>query len=383
MNNELTVIEFEPIVKQSGLEKAEQYAAVFAPFMITLKQLSDKASTINHSEPSVLDAKLAREVRLAMAKNRTASEKIKDTNKASLLAEGNLIQNLYNVIANSSKLSEADLDAVEKYAENKEKERKAQLATERAAMFSEYGTDLTGYDLGGMADNVFADLLESQKLLHEKRIADATRAEAERIAAEKAELERQAALKAENERLKKEAEVKDKRNAELLPYIQFIRDYNKLLLLPEDDYKKEFSEIKKGAKDHWEFERKEQLRQQKEAADKELALQKERAENDAKLADIEAENKRVRDKAAAELKASQDAADKVAKQLQDIKDAEIKAAADKLAAEKKAAKAPVKEKLKTAVKLLDLVLPESEISVDILAKFNDFKSWALQQIEAL
>lgn len=352
MSNELIVQEFEPIVKQSGLEKAEQYAAVFAPFMITLKQLSDKASTINHSEPSVLDAKLAREVRLAMAKNRTASEKVKDTNKASLLAEGNLIQNLYNVIANSSKLSEADLDAVEKYAENKEKERKAQLATERAAMFTEYGTDLTGYDLGGMADNVFADLLESQKLLHEKRIAEAARVEAERIAAEKAELERQAALKAENERLKKEAEEKE---------LALQKERAEAARLAKIEADKQAAILKK---------------QQEQAA-------KERAENDAKLAAIEAENKMVRDKAAAELKASQEAAAKAQAELKAKQDADAKIAAEKLAAEKKAAKAPIKEKLKTAVKSLDLVLPESEISVDILAKFNGFKSWALQQIETL
>ena len=107
MTNELLVQEFEPIVKQSGLEKAEQYAAIFAPFMITLKQLSDKVATINHKEPSVLDEKLAREVRLAMAKNRTTSEKVKNDNKAALLAEGNLIQNLYNVIANHTHSTKA------------------------------------------------------------------------------------------------------------------------------------------------------------------------------------------------------------------------------------------------------------------------------------
>lgn len=341
MTNELTVQEFEPIVKQSGLEKAEQYAAIFAPFMITLKQLSDKASTINHNEPSVLDAKLAREVRLAMAKNRTASEKEKEKNKAALLAEGNLIQNLYNVIANTSKLTEADLDAVEKYAENKEKERKAQLAADRALLFLEYGTDLTGYDLGSMADNVFNDLLESQKLLHEKKLADAARIEAERIAAEKAELERQAALKAENERLQKEA---------------------------------------KEAADKLEAERKEAARLAKIEQDKADKLAK---ENAAKLAAIEAENKRIRDKAAADLKASQDAAAKAEAELQAKKEAERKAELDRLAAEKKAAKAPVKEKLKVAVSGLVLVLPESEITADILAKFNGFKIWALQQIETI
>ena len=341
MSTELIVQEFEPIVKQSGLEKAELYAAIFAPFMITLKELSDKAGAIKKDNPGPVDAKLAREVRLAMVKNRTATEKQKDLSKSTLLAESNLIQNLNNVVVNTSKLVEADLDAIEKFAENKEKERKALLATERAAMFVEYGTDLTGYDLGTMADNVFADLLESQKLLHEKRIADAAEAEAKRLAEQKAELERQAALRAENERLKKEADAAAKKLEE---------------------------------------ERAESARMAKIEADKQAALL--RAEQDKAAAEkTEADKKAAQ--AAAELKAAKDAAAKAAKELQDKKDAEAKAEADRIAAEKKAAKAPVKEKLSVAVNSLSLDLPESEITADIMAEFNSFKSWALSQINTL
>ena len=345
MTNELIVQEFEPIVKQSGLEKAEQYAAVFAPFMITLKQLSDKAVTINRDNPGVLDAKLAREVRLAMAKNRTASEKVKNDNKAALLAEGNLIQNLYNVIASTSKLTEGDLDEVEKFAENKEKQRRAELAIERAGLFVEYGTDLTGYDLGAMADNVFSDLLGSQKLLHEKRIADAAAAEAARIAAEKAELERQAALKAENERLKAEQEAE---RAETARLAKIEADKAAAALKAEQD---------------------------KAAAEKAI--------RDKKLAEIEAANKAARDKAAAELKASQDAAAKAQAELKAKQDAEAKAVADKLAAEKAATKLPVKQKMEAAITGLSLVLPESEITSDIMTKFQGFKIWALQQVSQL
>ena len=341
MTNELTVIEFEPIIKQSGLEKAEHYAAIFSPFMVNLKQLSDKAIPVNHDNPSAIDAKIAREVRLALVKNRTATGKQKDLSKATLMAETNLIQNLHNVVINSSQLVEADLEAVEKFAENKEKERKSALAIERALMFTEYGTDLTGYDLGGMADNVFADLLESQKLLAEKRIADAARLEAERIAAEKAELERQKALKDENEKLVKEAQA---------------------------------------AAEKMDAERKEAARLAKIEQDKADALAK---ENAAKLAAIEAENNRVRQKAADELKATQAAADKAQAELKARQDEANRIEREKLAAEKKAAKAPVKEKIKLAVTSLTLELPASEITPDILAKFNGFKAWALQQIELL
>jgi len=330
MSNELILQEFEPIVKQSGLDKAENYAAVFAPFMVTLKQLSDKGAGINRDNPSPVDAKLAREIRLAMVKNRTASEKEKDKNKAALLAEGNLIQNLHNIIVNASKLSEADMDAVEKFAENKEKERKAAMAAERSAMFVEYGTDLTGYDLGSMPDNVFNDLLESQRLLHERKIEEAKRIEAERIVKEKEELERQAVIKAENDRLRAAAAAAEKKLQE---------------------------------------ERAEAARLAKIEADKQAAILKEEQQRAAKIA--------------AELKEAQEAAAKAAKELQDKKEAEAKAEAERIAAEKKAANAPVKEKLSVAINGLSLALPDSEITTGIMDKFNGFKSWALRQIDLI
>jgi len=66
-----------------------------------------------------------------------------------------------------------------------------------------------------------------------------------------------------NKRIEKERqEMLDKRGKELQPYIVFIRDYNALINSNEDNYQHQFKDIKKGAQDHWEFERKEQLRKQ-------------------------------------------------------------------------------------------------------------------------
>lgn len=93
--------------------------------------------------------------------------------------------------------------------------------------------------------------------------------------------------------------------------------------------------------------------------------------------------KQLSDKAAAELKASQEAAAKAQAELKAKEEAEAKLAAEKLAAEKKAAKAPVKEKLRIAVTSLELTLPESDVSADIMSKFIGFKTWALQQIETI
>lgn len=340
-NLELTTQEFEPIVKQSGIEKAEIYAATFAPFMIKVKELSEKAASINKVNPSVLDAKLAREVRLAMVKNRTATGKKKDESKAILLAETNLIQNLHNIVINISTLAESELDAIEKYAENKEKERKIALSAERVSLLSPFLSDLTGYDLGGMSVDVFSDLLESQKLLFEQRKEAAAKLEAERIAAEKAEIERQAALKAENDRLKAEAELKEKELAE------------------------------------------ERAKADAERKAAELESKRIAEENTAKLqAEIDAKNKLE-----AELKAKADAERKAAEEAKRKQDAELKA---KIEAEKKAAKAPDKEKIKSAIKsmpvfvVLELKTKDAQDVADsIREKYNGFISWANTLTESL
>ena len=198
--------EFLPLTQSSGIEKAEVYAATFAPFMIKLKELSDKAAMINKVEPTQSDAKIARQIRLDLVKNRTATTKQKDTSKQALLAEGNLIQGLHNIVINTSNLIEPELESIEKHAENKEKERKQAIAKERAKQLSPYLQDLAGYDLANMDDNIFSDLLESQRMLHEKRIEDAKREEAERISREAEDLRKRKEMEAENERMKKQIE---------------------------------------------------------------------------------------------------------------------------------------------------------------------------------
>lgn len=330
----IEIPEFLPVTKQSGIEKAETYAATFAPFMITVKELSEKVVNLNKDNPTLVDAKLAREVRLALVKNRTATAKKKDESKAALLAEGNLIQNLHNVVINTSQLIEAELESVEKFAENKEKERIEALRNSRADQLSPFVTDASIFPLGEMSEDAFTELLTGSKLAHEAKIQAEKEAEEARIKEENARLEEQKRIREENERLKKEAEAKEKK------------------------------------------------------------LEKERAEQAAKLKAIADENKAAREKAAkehaereakaaAELKAQKDAADNLASQLKAKEDAEKKAAAEKLAAEKKAAKAPVKEKIQVAINGLSLVLPESEVTDNIMEKFNGFKQWALSQAESL
>lgn len=356
MNQELATIEIPeellPVAQQSGIQKADFYAAKFAPYMMQVKELSAKVSSINHEEPTAIDAKLARDVRLALVKNRTATSKEKDDNKSALLAEGNLIQGLHNVVVSASQLIEADLTAVEKYAENKEKERIEAVRLTRVEQLAPFVADANIFPLGTMTDDAFTELLTGSRLAHEARLKAEKDAEEKRIAEENDRLEEQKRIREENERLKAEQSA-----AELA------------------------------------------LKKEREEAKEKLAA--ERAEQAAKLAAIEESNRIAREKAAkeqaerdvkaaAELKAAKDEADRLAKIEADRKAAAELAERERVAAEKKAAKAPDKDKLKSSLQLLpelnfgQLKTAEGEaISNVIKEKYNSFKSWANAQIESL
>ena len=329
------------IANKSGLQKAVTHAATFSPFMQTVIEISSKLPGLKEDNP--VDVKIARECRLALVKNRTATGKQKDADKATLLAEGNLIQSLHNVIVSKSQLIEADFEAIEKAAEIKEAARKAALKADRELQLSLYEIDLTGYNLAEMSDQTFSDLLTSQRLLSEERAAAAAKAEAEKLKRERLEAEERERIKIENEKLKAEAakakEAADKLAAENKAKLEAIEKSNRIAR-------------EKAAK--------EQAAKDKAAADALKAKQDEA------------------DKLVAELKAKQDA------ELKKEQDAKDKAAAEKLAADK-LAKAPVKEKMKVWVNSVQLPnSPDMNTTADdIIAKFNGWKNWALTQIELL
>ncbi|MES2428280.1 MAG: hypothetical protein V4560_14970 [Bacteroidota bacterium] len=215
--------ELTTIVVNSGIDKAEQYAATFAPFMIAVKEFSNKAESLNKDQPGLLDAQIARQIRLAMVKNRSAADQAKDARKAGLLAESNLIQNLFNVVVNTSKLVEADLTAIEKHAELKEQDRQSAIKAERSLALAPYLSDPNIYPLGTMSEDAFETLLTGSRLaLEQKQLAE-QEAELERIRVENERLAEQERMKLENERLKKEAEERQQlqsiRLAAIRPYL--------------------------------------------------------------------------------------------------------------------------------------------------------------------
>ena len=369
-----------------------------------------------------------RALRLKVRDNRTKRlDKWKTAQKAYFLAGGNFVQAIYNKEVLENKNMEDFLTDAEKFFENQEKERIAKLQEQRALLLSEYVEDANERDLASMEQDVWESYLEVKKNAHIAKVEAEYKAEKERqaqIKKEEAEREaqrlenlrlkaeaekREAEIKAEKERLERETELKKeivrKRSVELQPYIIFIRDYNGLIEKTEVEYQKEFLDIKKGAEDHWEFERKEQIRKQKEEEarnekarqehlkalakekkEREEREEKERIENEKKEAILkkereekEAELERVRQEKAkleAEIKAKKEAHELAEKA---IADAKIKAEKER----EELAKAPIKKQLTIWVDTFELphLKTDNEKANEIKKKFESFKSWAKKEIE--
>ena len=169
--------------------------------------------------------KLARELRLKIRDNRTKGINVwHKTTKDVFLRAGQFIDALKNKEVAVNERMESNLEEIEKYAENKERERIELLRKERSNELEIYSEFVPfGIDLGALSDNDYINLLNGAKLQLNAKIEAEKQAEKERIEAEKIELarieeekrieaEKIEAQRLENERLKLEAQ---KREAEL------------------------------------------------------------------------------------------------------------------------------------------------------------------------
>lgn len=335
------------IVESSGVEKtkSQKLLDMFTPYFSKMGEIEGKIKVLNAANPTKEDVKIAREIRLALKNNRVASEKVKDDSKAAILIEGRLIDSLNNIVKNTSKGLEMQCEQIEKDAELKEAARLETLKNERIELLAPFVEDATIYPLGTIGEDAFNDLLTGSKLAYEAKIEAAKVAEEKRIAEEKAHRLEQERIKAENEKLKAEAEAKE-------------------------------------------------LAIQKERAEAKAKADALELENKKKLAAIEKANEDARQKAAAEQKKVQEELAKKAAELKAIeaaKEAQLQKeraeAKAKIEADKKAAKAPKKQKMKVWVAGFVMGAPagmsDDTDVLNILAKFESFKKWAADQVDAI
>jgi len=364
---ENNAIELVQIAKNSEVEfsKAESITFKYVPFLLKIRNAEEEAKKINFENPSDLDEKIAREIRLSLVPNRTDADKLKKKEKAEFILLNGLHDDAFGIVEKTSKLLELKLLNVEKQREIVAKAKIEALKNSRLELISPYGTDFASLDLGNLSEETFESIYSGAKTSHEAKIraeleAENARIEAEKKAREEAEKNRIEAekLKKENERLAKEAE----------------------LLRIENE--KKAAKAKEEA-DKLAAEAKAKADAELQAKEAELLKEKEAARLEAeKQAEEIRKQKEEADRLALELKKKEDA-EKEAKRLKDEEEAK------RIAEEKKAAKAPDKEKLKVWIDGLELPfveLKQNESNVlasDLKVKLTAYKNWALKEVEKL
>lgn len=373
--------QLEKVLTESGLQlnDAELIKQSYLPYFQKIAEVKEEAKKINFENPTDLDEKIARELRLRTVKIRTGSKDVKDERKRIHMLKANIEQDAWNLIKSTCELDEETFYQVEKKRELAEISRKQLLSAERNTQLQPYSefVDTKYMNLGEMDEEKFQNLLKGAELQLKQKQEEAHRIAEEEAERKRLEAERIEAQRIENERLKAEAEAKAKE-------------------LEAEKAKAESEKLKQQA--ILEAERKkadELLEAQRKQAEAEKAKQqaildaeRKKAEEEAKkqselLAKQEAENKRLKEEADAKVKA----------ELEAKKVAEEKAIAQQKAqeeAKKKAAKAPDKVKLKEWVDsfvfphCLQLESQEAnEIGKLIIEKRNAFINWADKQIESL
>ena len=261
MENQLAII-----VKESGLEKTKSQALLdqFSDYFQIASEWEKKASMIVVADASqVSDMKMARIGRLFLREKRIAIERTRKQLKEQALREGKAIDGIANIL-------KALIVPIEEYLEKQEKfiEIKAAEEAERAR-------------------------IEAEK-----------KAEEERIAKEKAEAAERERIRKENERVKKEAEEKERAMA--AERAKAKAEAEKQRAIFAEQKAKAEAERKKREAERIAYEKKVQA--EKEEADRKARAEKEMqakiiAEQKAK-AEVEKERQ---ERIIAELKAKADA----------------------------------------------------------------------------
>jgi colicin import membrane protein len=318
-------------------------------------------------------SKIARELRLKIRDNRTKGIDVwHKTTKDFFLKGGQFVDAIKRQEVAVNERMEKNLENIEKYFENLEKERRAQLNAERISELEPFNAFVPmGLNFGELSEDEYTKVLNGTKLQFEHQQEEERKAEAE------------------IQRLAEVQNLHSVRKDTLWPVWQFIE--NKDVNFGEMT-ESEFSTIKENAvskKVEFDAEqikiKAENERLEAEKKTLEAKAAKEKAEADKKLAKERAEQ-------AAKLKAEQEAKAKIEAELQAKKDKEAKAEKERLAEEKRMkeeaealAKAPIKDQLNAWVTSFELPSAniENEKADLIKAKFEAFKRWAFAEIDLM
>lgn len=338
------------VVNESGLDKTKAQVLLdnFSNYFEIASKWEATANALIITDVSQkAEMKMAREGRLFLREKRIAVEKTRKQMKEGALREGQTIDAIAKVLTNLIIPIEEDLEQKEKFAEIQEEKRLMLLKETRAAELMPF-TDFipSGINLGSLDEQGYQVLLNGAKLQKQAKIEADAKAESERIAKIEAERIENERIRGENERLRIEAEAKEKLLAEERAKVE--RERKEVELKADAERKAHEDQLAKERKIA-----EDKARKEREDAEAKLKAEREVARVAAEKADAE------RAKIEAELKAKKAAEEKVKREA--------------LEAERKAKAAPDKEKLiLLASKILNYELPEVQ-SQDANKVIDDVK----------
>lgn len=209
--------ELATIAKQNGLEdsKVNGLLSRFGDSFQTATKAMEWSKTVNVTNENQTDLmKQARTARLKLKDIRVKVEHTRKELKEQSLREGKAIDGMANIIKAMIVPAEEHLEKQEKFAENLAAERKARITAERLNKLSELTDTPELYSYENMSDEIFDNLINELKAAKKNQEAAAKKAEEDRIAAEKEAITEQERIRSENDKLKAEAEAKEKALAE-------------------------------------------------------------------------------------------------------------------------------------------------------------------------
>ncbi len=342
MSQNQTSNELVKYLDKSELDKNKQENLLVA-FNDLFKQATDlivQADQIEVTNESQLEEmKKAREIRLALVKVRTTIDKKHEIFTHDNVLYKRALDGLRALGRALTQPKEKELEAKEKFIENKERERKEQLRRERLDElklfyanldFEQAEKELSYYKFEEMPEDTYRRHLENVKASFEKRETERKRIEQDRIEREERERKEQERIKAENEKLKQAAEAREKADK---------IGQGRMALLFDIDVKEDFETVKAMSEAEW----KKFFTQKKKEYD---AEQKRLDEIEKQECERREKERNERMKLEAELKAKQEKERLEAEQLE-------KAKAEKEATEKAKRLAPDKDKLLELAKAIN------------------------------
>ena len=208
-------------------------------------------------------SKKAKELRIKYVKLRTATAEIHKQQKSFYLNGGRFVDGWKNAQVFASQGKEEKLEAIEKYAENKEKERIEAIHNQRVAIISKY-MEVGNVQFGTMDEDVWNAYLVAKKQAYETLLEAENKAQEERRQKELEEAKERDRIRIENERLRFEAEaIRHEAENEKLRQLDILRRQE----IEKRKIEKELNKIKE-AEAKAEAERIAKEKEEKKKADK-------------------------------------------------------------------------------------------------------------------